>query len=122
MEYQVSHGTQDGRHQPTRAGGQPREAIHRIAEQLRQVEARIVALCATLPEPADRFDAQAQLREALECVSRDLIADAIQTLELAAEGGGAGLRRDFDRRQRLLAAPRGYRCEAAAKSCRGLRP
>lgn len=76
-----------------------------VVDQLRHTEARIAALCGMRPEPGDRFEHQAQLREALECVNRDLIADAIATLERAATGEQTQLRRDVDRRQPLLAAP-----------------
>jgi hypothetical protein len=83
-----------------------REAIRRLANDLRGIESRMANLCATLPEPGEDFDPLAEMWGALHCVNNDLIADAVKTLQLAATRGEADLRRDFDQRQQLLADPR----------------
>jgi hypothetical protein len=44
----------------------------------------------------------------LDCVKRDLLADAIRTLEVAANRDEDQLRREYDRRQELLANPRRF--------------
>jgi hypothetical protein len=83
-----------------------REAIQRLANDLRGIESRMANLCATLPEPGEDFDPLAEMWGALHCVNSDLIADAIKTLQLAATRDEADLRRHFDQRQQLLAHPR----------------
>jgi len=42
----------------------------------------------------------------VDCVNRDLVVDAIRTLELAASYDEAELRREYEQRQRWLATPR----------------
>jgi hypothetical protein len=42
----------------------------------------------------------------VDCVNRDLVGDAIRTLELAASYDEAELRREYEQQQRWLATPR----------------
>lgn len=86
--------------------GEIRSAMLWIAGQLRHLGARIGALCTTVPAPGDRFEVPGHLCGILDCVHRDLIQDAILTLERAAHRDETQLRRDFDRMQLLLADPR----------------
>jgi len=92
---------------PAPAGiAETRDAILRLANDLRAIASRMANLGATLPEQREDFDPLAEMAGALHCVNNDLIADAIKTLELAATRSEADLRRDFHRRQQLLANPR----------------
>lgn len=86
--------------------GEIQDAIRETAVELRRIEERLVELCESLPEPGHEFEPRAELGGVLDCVNRDLLADAIRTLELAATQGEDQLRREYDRRQQQLAAPR----------------
>ena len=82
------------------------DAIRGVVGNLRRIGERMDELCQSLPEPGHEFEPLAELGGVVDCVNRDLVADAIRTLELAASQGEAELRREYDRRQRQLAAPR----------------
>jgi hypothetical protein len=86
------------------AGAQ--DAMRGVVGDLRRIGGRMAELCENLPEPDDEFEALAELCGVVDCVNRDLIADAIRTLELAANHDEAELRREYEQRQRWLAAPR----------------
>lgn len=105
----------EARYNPRDAGQQgpaairpiePRAAIRQLVAELRQIEGRIVELCATLPAPGEEFEILSELRSAMDCVNRDLLADAIETLELAASSSENRLRHAFDQRRQWLAATR----------------
>ena len=113
MDNEANHATRvpGGPEAPKRAQApadtaETQDAILRVANDLRRIEGRIARLCAALPAAGDDFAPLGELRDTLHCVNSDLIADAIKTLERAATRGEAELRRDFDQRQLLLAAPR----------------
>jgi hypothetical protein len=88
--------------------GETQEAICEAATELRRVEGRIGWLCEILPEPGHEFEPLAELWEVLDCVKRDRLADAIRTLEVAANQDEDQLRREYDRRQEQLADPRRF--------------
>jgi hypothetical protein len=90
------------------AAGRPgaQDAIRGVVGDLRRIEGRMVELCESLPEPGDEFEPLAELCGVVDCVNRDLIADAIRTLEFAASQDEAELRREYEQRQRCLAIQR----------------
>ena len=75
------------------------EAIRDILAGLRQVQGRLARLCAKLPEPSGEFEPLAELRGMLECVSSDLLCDAITTLEAGSGRDVLGLLVDYLNRQ-----------------------
>ena len=77
------------------------DAIRDISAELREVERRLVRLCATLPEPRGEFEPLSELRGVLECVSNDLLGDAIATLEASAGRDVLGLHAEYLERQRM---------------------
>jgi hypothetical protein len=88
--------------------GETQHAIWEAATELRRVEERIGELCEILPEPGHEFEPLAELWDVLDCVKRDLLADAIRTLEIAATQNEDQLRREYDWRQQQLANPRRF--------------
>lgn len=76
-----------------------RRAIRAVVDELRRIQARIAELCSTLPDPDEQ-------RAVLECVNRDLLSDAIETLAVVASLSKAQLRDEFERHQQRLAHPR----------------
>ncbi len=58
-----------------------------------------------LPQANGDFDMLAELRGALDTVPSNLLADAVDTLTVAATAKETDLRRRFDERQHHLAAP-----------------
>ena len=60
------------------------DALGKIVADLSEVENRLALLSEHLPEPTGTFNVRAQLRNALDCVRLELLADAIETLDVAA--------------------------------------
>ncbi len=75
------------------------DAIRDISAELREVERRLVRFCATLPEPRGEFEPLSELRGVHECVSSDLLGDAIATLEASSERDVLGLHAEYLERQ-----------------------
>jgi len=75
------------------------DAIREISAGLREVEMQVARLCVTLPEPSGEFEPLSELRGMLECVCRDLLGDAIATLEAGAGRDVVGLLADYLKRQ-----------------------
>jgi hypothetical protein len=88
--------------------GETQEAIWEVATELRRVEGRIGELCEILPKPGHEFEPLAELWGVLDCVKRDLLADAIRTLEIATTQDEDQLRREYDWRHEQLANPRRF--------------
>ncbi|MCP4549301.1 MAG: hypothetical protein GY835_22845 [bacterium] len=74
----------------------------KLRAQLRESAAELEQLCQTLPEPAEDFDARAELRGTLECVLTDLLEDAVSTLRVAAKRTEEEWRLAFEQRSQLL--------------------
>ena len=81
-----------------------REALRTIVDELRDLDRRLSELAGPLPEATDAFDEQAEIQAAIETVRTDLLADAIDTLDLAASGETHVLWRSFAQRRRWLKA------------------
>ena len=81
-----------------------REALRTIVDELRDLDCRLGELANPLPEASDAFDEQAETRAAIETARTDLLADAIDTLDLAASGETHVLWRRFVQRRQWLKA------------------
>ena len=81
-----------------------REDLRSIVDGLRDLDQRLTGLAGPLPEATDAFDEQAEIRAAIETVRTDLLADAIDTLDLAASGETHVLWRRFVQRRQWLKA------------------
>ena len=81
--------------------------LRSILVDLRAAKSRLARLESTLPDPGHEEPAEAELREAIECVQADLIDDAVATLEKVARRDAAALRQEFFERQKLAARLRG---------------
>ena len=79
-----------------------RDAIRENLAELRRIDRWLARLAALLPEPSADFDQGAEIRGAIEAVRIDLLADAAETLSLAAEGSVEELRRRYRQRQEWL--------------------
>ena len=79
-----------------------RDAIRENLAELRRIDRWLARLAALLPEPSEDFDEGSEIRDAIEAVQIDLLADAAETLSLAAEGGVEELRRRYRQRQEWL--------------------
>ena len=79
-----------------------RDAIRENLAELRRIDRWLARLAALLPEPSENFDEGAEIRDAIEAVQIDLLADAAVTLSLAAEGSVEELRRRYRQRQEWL--------------------
>lgn len=91
---------------PHSAVGAIQEAIRGVEEELRRIQDRIAQLCATPADPDEPFEPLAQLCGVLECVSSDLLSDAIETLAVVGSLSQAQLRDEFETTQQRLAHPR----------------
>ena len=80
-----------------------RARLRDAAEHLRQVEADLQSIASEIPKN-DGFDVGNELRDAADCVCRDLLADAIETLMAVADADEAELRRCHQERQQWPAA------------------
>jgi len=69
------------------AVGEIQDAIREAAVELRRIQGRLGELCESVPEPGHELEPLAQLWGVLDCVNRNLLAEAIRTLELAAPWG-----------------------------------
>lgn len=83
--------------------GDVRARLRDAAEHLRQVEADLQSIASEIPK-TDGFDVGNELRDAADCVCRDLLADAIETLIAVANADEAELRRCHQERQQWPAA------------------
>ena len=81
-------------------------ALLDAVSDLESIQSRLLAAAATLPAPQEgAFVAAAELRGIIDCVVRDLIEDALETLLAASLKTEEQLRRDYRDRQRWLARP-----------------
>ena len=76
-----------------------RDAIRENLAELRRIDRWLARLAALLPEASEDFDEGAEIRDTIETVQIDLLADAAETLSLAAEGSVEELRRRYRQRQ-----------------------
>jgi hypothetical protein len=68
------------------------------------VEERLESFGRSLPEPGPEFTPLAELRNGMDCVRQDLLADAIETLHLIATLPEDELQKRFEERRTWLAA------------------
>ena len=80
-----------------------RGTVTNLLTDLRNLDARIDGMTQALPTPGTHFDALAEMASGLRCVRSDLLADAIETLEVLATADDAELRHRFEERQGWLA-------------------
>lgn len=73
-----------------------------IVADLSEVENRLALLSEHLPEPTGGFNVRAELRNALDCVRIELLADAIATLDGAARQTPERFLADYRERLRRL--------------------
>ena len=99
MHAEAGPGPEPASRAQGRSVGEIQEAIREAAFELRRIQGRLGELCESLPEPGHEFEPLAQLWTVLDSVNRNLIAEAIRTLELAAP-------RSEDRCRQQLAAAR----------------
>ena len=78
--------------------------IDTLADDLRALDALIGGIAQELPGAGESFDVLAEVGEGLRCVKTDLLADAIETLQVLATVDEAELRRRFEQRQSWLEA------------------
>ena len=78
--------------------------IGTLAEDLRALDALIGGIAQELPPARETFDALAEVGEGLRCVKADLLADAVETLQVIATSNEADLLRRFEQRQSWLEA------------------
>ncbi len=76
--------------------------LGKIVADLSEVENRLALLSELLPEPTADFNVRAQLRCALDCVRIELLADAIETLDVAARQTPERFLADYRERLRRL--------------------
>jgi hypothetical protein len=57
-----------------------------------------------LPQPGPEFDPMAELHASMDCVRRDLLTDAVETLTLVATLSEDQLRERFEERRTWLVA------------------
>ena len=81
-----------------------RERLQELTALLRQVNERLEQLGSVLPEPGPEFDRLAELRSGMDCVRRDLLTDAVDTLHLIATIPADELRDRFGERRAWLVA------------------
>ncbi len=80
-------------------------AIMGAAGDLRRLDQRLADLARALPQANGDCGMLAELRGILDAVRSDLLADAVDTLTVAATAEETDLRRRFDERQDRFAAP-----------------
>jgi hypothetical protein len=80
-------------------------AIQRAAGDLRRLDQSLADIARDLPQGNGDFDMLTELRGAVDVVRSDLLADAVETLTVAATADETELRRRFDERRHLLATP-----------------
>ena len=97
--------TPPGRHRRRSSVSDVQTAIKGAAGDLRRLDQRLADIARDLPQGNGAFDMLADLRGALDTVRSDLLAAAVDTLTVAATADETELRRRFDERQGLLAAP-----------------
>ncbi len=78
--------------------------IHHLAKILHAECDRLENFGRLLPEPGPEFDPMAELHAAMDCVRRELLADAVETLHLVATLSEDQLRERFEERRTWLVA------------------
>jgi len=82
-----------------------RKTLREVATELRSLDGRLAFAAQALvdiPDTGDGFSMLCELRGAIDGVREDLLADAIETLEVAGTLSEGELRRRFAERRRLL--------------------
>lgn len=79
-----------------------RGAVAALANDLRNLDARITGIVQGLPVSDNSFDVLSEVAEGLRCVQTDLLADAIKTLESLAYDDEATLRAQYEVSHRLF--------------------
>ena len=80
---------------------------NRLAEvvaELQRIDRALETMVQDLPEPDDEFHILKELRAATDCVRRDLLADAVETLEGVSASSPIELWRRFEERRTWLVA------------------
>ncbi len=85
-----------------RALNEAQQTLKEITARLRGVDAELAELSSSLPGPTEEFEARAELGGVIHSVQTDLLADAIATLDNAANQGIFGLYFEFQKRQQWL--------------------
>ncbi len=81
------------------------DPAHRAAGELRRLDERIADIARDLHQANGALDILAELRGALDTIRSDLLADAVDTLTVAATAKETDLRRRFEERHDRFAAP-----------------
>ena len=80
------------------------ERLASIAAELQRIDGELKSLVECFPEPDENFHILKELRAAADCVRCDLLADAIETLEVASTSSSIELWRRFEERRKWLVA------------------
>lgn len=76
------------------------ETLRGITDRLREVDAQLTGLSSFLPAPcAESFEPRAELRGLVDCVRKDLLEDAIRTLQTAGSCTEPAFRLEHVKRQ-----------------------
>lgn len=87
---------------PPYALAEAQQTLREITARLRGIDADLSELSGSLPGPTEEFEARAELGGVIHCVQTDLLADAIATLEHAAQQGPFDLGLEFHQRRAWL--------------------